>query len=59
MAICPNCEHELELVEIFDSDFSNDDYIEIGLCECEHCGKRYHVNMYYRLYSTELYDEED
>lgn len=59
MPICPNCDHELELVEVFDSEFSNGDYIETGICECEHCGKRYLVNMYYRLYTTELYDEED
>ena len=59
MPICPNFDHELELVEVFDSEFSNGDYIETGICECEHCGKRYLVNMYYRLYTTELYDEED
>ena len=59
MAICPNCEHELELVEVFDSEYFKDEYIETGIYECEHCGKRYLTNRYYKLYLTELYDEED
>ena len=59
MAICPNCNHELELVEVFDSEYFNDEYIETGICECEHCGKRYIANMCYRLYTTELSEMED
>lgn len=46
---CPNCNGQLSIEDVNDSDYNKNSYIEYGWCRCEKCYATYSIEIVYNF----------